>query len=129
MNTKATARMNADTSSLEEVQSFPHANDWIGLFESGTCMSDWKGKHQCYIATRSIPKPRADPSSWSGQVCFELEEYRHSGSFDVRYFYGDDPMIDRNCSTPEFAGNGVVEGCASPHFHWNGNGYVCNTHA
>jgi len=126
--------------------NFP--NDWIGLYESGACQSQENyirpsddyhargdtptsgmGVHQCHIATRSIPKPQGNPDSWSGEICFSLDEYRHSGNFDIRYFYGDDPKIDRDCSSAEFVGTGVVEGCSSPHYYWDGGGYVCNTNA
>ena len=126
--TKATSTTRPDPISGE---TQPHGNDWIGLFESGSCLQtdNTIDRHKCHIATRSVPKPQANPDSWYGQVCFSVDEYKKSGDYDVRYFYGDDPMIDRNCTSPEFAEGGFIEGCASPHFHWNGNGYVCNTHA
>jgi len=125
-----------------------YSNDWIGLYVSGACKSQENyirpsddhhsrgddptsgmGVNQCHIATRSIPKPQGNPNSWSGEICFSLDEYKHSGDFDIRYFYGDDPKIDRDCSSAEFAGTGVVEGCSSPHFYWDGGGYVCHTNA
>merc|ERR1711934_293959 len=86
--------------------------DWIGLFRKDTCNSpkNLVDRHKCYLATRSVPRTQM----W-GEVIFEVNDYKEAGDYDVRYFYGDDPLIE-GAST-------------SPHFTWAGNGYVCNTAA
>lgn len=118
---------------------YQHGNDWIGLYPKDAC-NFGEGKHQCPLATRSVPKGWRAAGQWNGTICFAQKEYKRSGEFDIRYFYGDDPQTDVNCSNPEFMGQPADPanyytssvpnvGCASPHFTWDGSGYVCNTAA
>jgi len=102
-----------------------HANDYIALFEADSCR-DGQDRHQCYIALHSIGKSPLHPNQWEGDVCFELSDYRRAGKFEFRYFYGDDPQIDHNCTLDSSTQD---HSCYSAHYYWDGNGYVCDTHA
>lgn len=87
-------------------------NDWVGLFRSGECNEpdNLQDRHKCYLASKVIPA-----TLWEGEISFEIDEYQSAGEFDVRYFYGNNPHIEGNTT--------------SPHFTWSGQGYVCNTAA
>jgi len=124
--TKASGMSAPDAVSHE---THPFTADWVGLYRAGTCKNQDNiiGQHQCHLAYRTIPRPTQDVRSWSGEICFNLDEYREAGNYDIRYFYGGDPVIDYNCSSPEYAG--TEYGCSSTHFHWDGQGYICNTNA
>ena len=54
-----------------------------------------------------------------GEVIFEVNDYKEAGDYDVRYFYGDDPLIEGASTSPHFtwAGNGICPCIVSIHLY------------
>jgi len=80
-------------------------HDWIGLYKAGDCANSPNNqmRHKCWVHWEYVPRDKSE-----GTVQFEAAQYKTSGTYDVRYFYGEDPTMP-----------GAYE--------WMGQGYVCNT--
>jgi len=83
-------------------QASTTGNDWVGLFKKGDCQnpSNNQDKHKCYIAWQQIPA-----TSSSGNLVFQQSDYKSSGEFEMRYFYGDNPAFP---NTQNYRGQGWV---------------------
>lgn len=80
-------------------------NDWIGLFPKGQCVSgsNNQDKHKCYVAWEYVSAAQG-----SGVITFQAEQYKYSGEYEARYFYGDDPTDTTTADPPSWVGQGWV---------------------
>jgi len=85
-------------------------NDWIGLYKQGDCAlsPNNQDRHKCWVDWAMVPRDNSE-----GTIQFEASQYKVSrvprrslgsvspcrvvsqsaGTYDVRYFYGEDPTM------------------------------------
>jgi len=97
---------NLDGRTIANKKESTTGQDWVGLFKKGDCVTpaNNQDRHKCYIAWQRIP---AEASS--GTLVFQQTEYKSSGEFELRYFYGDNPNYPNTQN-------------------WRGQGWVCDTY-
>lgn len=71
---------------------------WVGLFKQGECDEDNEWRHQCAIATKTLPA-----STMDGVVSFDYPEYRDAGYYEVRFFTGANQGRVCNVQNRQFA--------------------------
>merc|ERR1711959_745057 len=64
-------------------------HDWIGLYKAGDCANSPNNqmRHKCWVHWEYVPRDKSE-----GTVQFEAAQYKTSGTYDVRYFYGKTPQ-------------------------------------
>lgn len=58
-------------------------SSWVGLYKQGSCDEDNEWRHNCMLASKSLPAGTA-----TGVVEFPYPEYREAGYYELRFFTG-----------------------------------------